>query len=70
MPDEYGMDLAPNTASSIAVQMSEVAQLKPSQTKPPQISRQPSPYTSHCMDSWEGAELIVPQDTEYSLSVS
>jgi hypothetical protein len=24
MPDEYGMDLAPNTASSIAVQLNEV----------------------------------------------
>ena len=56
MPDEYGIDLAPNTASSIGVQMN-------------QIQRKPAPYSSHCMEDWTDTGLSVQNDTEYSLSV-
>ena len=56
MPDEYGIDLAPNTASSIAVQMNE-------------IQRKPEPYSSKCMADWDKTGLTVEDDTEYSLSV-
>ena len=56
MPNEYGMDLAPNTASSIAVQMNE-------------IKRKPKPYTSKCIDNWEEADYPVPKSTNYSLVV-
>ena len=56
MPNEYGMDLAPNTASSIAVQMNE-------------IKRKPKPYTSKCIDNWEEADYPVSKSTNYSLVV-
>ena len=56
LPDEYGMNLAPNTASSIAVQMN-------------QISRKPAPYTSDCMEDWSMANLTLNIPTNYSLSV-
>ena len=56
MPDEYGMNLAPNTASSMAVQMNEMI-------------RKPAPYTSQCMDDWKDTNLTVPKATNYSLSV-
>ena len=56
MPDEYGMDLAPNTASSMAVQMKE-------------IERKQAPYTPNCMDDWSKTNLTVPDDTHYSLFV-
>ena len=56
MPDEYGMNLAPNTASSMAVQMNEMI-------------RMPAPYTSKCMNDWKETNLTVPGATNYSLSV-
>jgi len=56
MPEEFGMDLAPNTASSIAVQLN-------------QINRQPDPYSSHCVDSWENTGINVPEGMEYSLAL-
>ena len=56
MPDEYGMNLAPNTASSMAVQMNE-------------MKRKPAPYTSKCISDWSKTNLTVPKDTNYSLSV-
>ena len=56
MPNEYGMNLAPNTASSMAVQMNI-------------IQRKPAPYTSKCMDDWSQTNMTVPSGTNYSLSV-
>ena len=56
MPDEYGMNLAPNTASSMAVQMNE-------------MTRKPFPYTSKCINDWTKTNLTVPKNTNYSLSV-
>jgi len=56
MPEAYGMDLAPNTASSIAVQLN-------------QIHRQPDPYISHCVDSWADTAIQVPESTNYSLAL-
>ena len=75
MPEEYGMDLAPNTASSIAVQLNQV--LGPEYFSPSvvvyeyfQIVRQPDPYISHCVDSWADTAIQVPESTNYSLAVN
>ena len=57
MPDEYGMNLAPNTASSMAVQLHE-------------MKRMAAPYTSNCINDWSMTNLTVPMETNYSLSVS
>ena len=56
MPDEYGMNLAPNTASSMAVQMNE-------------LSRMPPPYKTKCIEDWSTTNLTVPKNTNYSFSV-
>ena len=56
LPDEYGMNLAPNTASSMAVQMNI-------------MQRKPAPYTSKCMKDWSGTNFTVPSGMNYSLSV-
>ena len=57
LPDEYGLDLRPNTASSIAIQKTN-------------ISRKPYPYKPNCTKSWNetGYDIIV--DAPYSLAVS
>ena len=34
-----------------------------------QINRQPDPYSSHCVDSWENTGINVPEGMEYSLAV-
>ena len=57
MPDEYGINLAPNSASSMAVQLNE-------------MKRMAAPYTSKCMSDWTMTNFTVPQETNYSLSVS
>ena len=72
MPEEFGIDLAPNTASSIAVQLNQV--LGPEYSSPSvvvyfQIVRQPDPYVSHCVDSWADTGIQVPESTNYSLAV-
>ena len=67
MPDEYGMDLAPNTASSMAVQLNKV--IVESGVYSSQITRQKAPYTSRCVDNWEKSEIQVPDGTNYSLAV-
>ena len=71
MPEEYGMDLAPNTASSIAVQLNQVLLVDTIVQLHEyfQIHRQTDPYVSHCVDSWADTELQVPESTNYSLTV-
>ena len=73
VPEEYGMDLAPNTASSIAVQLNQVFMLFLLNTfliyEYFQIHRQPDPYVSHCVDSWANTGIQVPASTNYSQAV-
>jgi hypothetical protein len=57
MPDEYGMNLAPNSASSMAVQLNE-------------MKRMAAPYTSNCVKDWGNTNFTVPKEINYSLSVS
>ena len=45
LPDEYGLDLRPNTASSIAIQKTE-------------ISRLPTPYQPNCTAHWNQTGYI------------
>ena len=72
MPEEYGMDLAPNTASSIAVQLIQVHLVDTLVRLHEffQIHRQPDPYVSHCVDSWVDTEIQVPESTNYSMAVN
>ena len=44
MPDEFGMNLAPNSASSMAVQLNE-------------IKRMAAPYIPNCMADWSNTNL-------------
>ena len=53
MPDEFGMNLAPNSASSMAVQLNE-------------IKRMAAPYIPNCMADWSNTNFSVPEDTKYS----
>ena len=55
-PDEYGTSLAPNTATSLSVQVNEMTRL-------------PSPYKSKCMEDWSSTGFNVSVSS-YSLSVS
>ena len=55
-PDEYGISLAPNTATSLSVQVNEMTRL-------------PSPYKSKCMKDWSSTGFNVSV-SNYSLSVS
>ena len=57
MPDEYGISLAPNTATSLAVQLNK-------------MKRMPAPYTSKCSADWSLTNFTVPKNTNYSLSVN
>lgn len=58
IPDENGMDLSPNTATSMAVQVNV-------------ISRLPHPYDSNCTESWNETKYDI-DDTEniYTLAVT
>ena len=71
MPEEFGMDLAPNTASSIAVQLNQVlfVDFFVLLHEYFQIHRQPDPYVSHCVHSWADTAIQVPESTNYSLTV-
>jgi hypothetical protein len=57
LPDEYGLDLQPNTASSMAVQKTDISRLE-------------LPYVSNCTAGWNftGYEGI-PTGAKYSLAV-
>lgn len=57
MPDEYGVDLAPNTASSIAVQLND-------------ITRMAAPYKTNCTARWSDTGLEVDDANVYSLAVT
>ena len=50
MPDEYGMNLAPTTATSMAVQLNK-------------MKRMPAPYTSKCINDWSSTNYSVPEET-------
>ena len=58
LPDEYGLDLQPNTASSMSIQTTNITRLE-------------KPYTPECTPSWNttGYEGIPPK-TKFSLAVS
>ena len=60
MPNEYGNDLQPNTASSLSVQKQE-------------ITRMPKPYTSDCYSQWSNTGLDLKKMKKnlesYSLAV-
>ena len=58
LPDEYGLDLRPNTATSMAIQKT-------------QIKRLAQPYKSNCTKDWKstGYEEI-PNVLKYSEAVS
>ncbi len=56
-PDEDGVDMQPNTASSAAVHMNV-------------ISRLPAPYESNCTMFWNETQYEVAGDVEYSLTVN
>ena len=51
------MNLAPNSASSMAVQLNE-------------MKRMAAPYTSNCVKDWGNTNFTVPKEINYSLSVS
>ena len=78
LPDEYGLDLQPNTASSIAIQLVsrnivdiygkgclEKIQRVFFQTE---ITRLPPPHPSKCIESWNQTEY--EQDVIYTMAVS
>ncbi|TRY68751.1 hypothetical protein TCAL_04698, partial [Tigriopus californicus] len=58
LADEYGIDLQPNTANSIAIQMNK-------------ISRLPEPHPSNCITNWEqtgmNQSLMIETKPTYSL---
>lgn len=57
LPDEYGMDVQPNTATSIAIQLTN-------------IKRLPDPYDSNCTKNWrDTAYNISDSFARYTLAV-
>ena len=57
LPNEYGLELRPNTASSIAVQKND-------------IKRMASPFKPNCTSAWNGTVYNVQTDTAYTFAVS
>ena len=57
LPNEYGLELRPNTASSIAVQKND-------------IKRMAFPFTPNCTSAWNGTVYNVRTDTAYTFAVS
>ncbi|XP_059081142.1 degenerin deg-1-like [Tigriopus californicus] len=55
LPDEYGIDLQPNTASSIAIQKNDV-------------ERKAAPYDSNCSDSWTSTGYNIDTNMTYTLA--
>ncbi len=78
LPDEYGIDLAPNTASSVAVQIVTNFYLAPKElpilivVSQTEISRLPHPYTSNCTTFWN--ETVygdqMSESVAYTMAVS
>jgi len=56
LPDEKGIDLQPNTETTVAIQKNT-------------IKRLPDPYTSKCITSWNHTVYDVQTDLSYSLSI-
>ena len=57
LPDEYGLDLQPNTASSMSVQTTNITRLE-------------KPYKPNCTPSWNATGYEgIPAGTKYSLAV-
>ena len=58
LPDEYGLDLRPNTASSMSIQKTDISRLE-------------KPYISNCTIGWNVTGYDgIPSETKYSLAVS
>ena len=57
LPDEYGIDLRPNTASSIAIQKAVIDRLS-------------HPYQPNCTQGWKSTGYDIDSDIKYSLAVS
>ena len=57
LPNEYGLELRPNTASSIAVQKND-------------IKRKEFPFKPNCTSSWNRTRYDVNTDTLYTFAVS
>ena len=58
LPDEYGLDLQPNTASSMSIQTTNITRLE-------------KPYTPECTPSWNTTGYKgIPPKTKFSLAVS
>ena len=57
LPDEYGLDLRPNTASSMSIQKTDITRLE-------------HPYVSNCTAGWNFTGYVgIPYDAKYSLAV-
>ena len=60
LPDEYGLDLRPNTASSMSIQKTDITRLE-------------KPYKSYCTKNWNvtGYEVkhLSHSESKYSLAV-
>ena len=58
LPDEYGLDLRPNTASSMSIQKTDISRLE-------------KPYISNCTIGWNVTGYDgIPSGLKYSLAVS
>ena len=56
LPDENGLDLAPNMANAIAVQQT-------------QIQRLTAPYTPNCTQDWKDTSYVLDSAIPYTLAV-
>ena len=57
LPNEHGLELRPNTASSIAVQKND-------------IKRKAFPFKPNCTSEWKRTRYNVQTDTHYTFAVS
>ncbi len=55
LPDEYGLDMQPNSASSIAIQMND-------------IQRKAYPFKPNCTSEWNQTSYKLDVDTQYTLA--
>ena len=81
-PDEYGINLAPNTASSVATQVTwtftdlvdiilqdmDNRQFGHNLSQVQEMTRMAAPYQSNCVDSWDYSGYNL--STNYAFSVS
>ncbi len=57
LPDEFGINLQPNTATGVAVQKNDITRLE-------------YPFKTNCTKSWSQTPYNVPRKHTYSLAVS